>query len=570
MQQQLQTSKLRKGKENIILSVCLNGRNDNYSDNFLKRFELSINFLAKNAHSLGELDHIEIIVTDWNSEIPLQSEIRLTPEGAKICRFISVAPKIAEKYNWEDTNFHSTRSINVGFRRGRGEYILFMPSDILVTESVLLQLLRVLRGETHTNFDPKKVFLLGPRKYLPVDFDAEWSMDEFGFLNNYLTFCSVYLKYGEANIHGLNCGSGLQILHRDVLHHIRGVNEDMGGWGLSDIESGLRVNINYPIVNLDFCGIVVYDFFATDSMNKRKLRRGNKADFFSLYINDENWGLANYDFPIRQGEYHQESEVDPLLLKKSVAETRETIFQKSLTNHKLRMVLVSAFCNNKRRLILESYYYPLAWYALNQKRIRYLEFGNHNKMLYMVPAMFNISSEIYIIQPLVDGRTDTVSSRDVIKKATNLYEAKHYGHVRFVPGDPNTALTRLRDSFIGNMSFNLVFFDPDYLGEHWMPIFKELLDYIPPDGCLVVASKSYRNIQDMDKVVHEIWTPCGGLISEKLRTGLFINGQGDVTPDGLGEIETNWRRKRISKLFILWQRTQVSIGQFLGRLGVKP
>ena len=51
-----------------LLSMVVMGRNDDYMGNFKYRLSTCINYVARNLKKLGRLDHVELMVTDWNSE----------------------------------------------------------------------------------------------------------------------------------------------------------------------------------------------------------------------------------------------------------------------------------------------------------------------------------------------------------------------------------------------------------------------------------------------------------------------------------------------------------------------
>ncbi len=82
-----------------ILSICLSGRNDNYGYDFKRRFIRAMDFLAWSADRAGVPDKIEVVFTDWDSEVPLSKDIALTEKAAAMVRFIEVPPEIAKQMN---------------------------------------------------------------------------------------------------------------------------------------------------------------------------------------------------------------------------------------------------------------------------------------------------------------------------------------------------------------------------------------------------------------------------------------------------------------------------------------
>ena len=124
-------------KNEIILSICIVGRNDNYGKDFKRRLQQSVNFLAYSAEKAGVLSKIEILLTDWNSDIPLAEAVTFSPAAASIVKFIEVPLAIARKHNYGNTPFHTTKAINVALRRTSGKYVGMMPGDILISEFTL-------------------------------------------------------------------------------------------------------------------------------------------------------------------------------------------------------------------------------------------------------------------------------------------------------------------------------------------------------------------------------------------------------------------------------------------------
>ncbi len=67
-----------RGKNKIsmkkVISFILCSRNDNYMGNPVGRLEIALNYLAENVRLLGREESVEVIVTDWGSEKPLNRD----------------------------------------------------------------------------------------------------------------------------------------------------------------------------------------------------------------------------------------------------------------------------------------------------------------------------------------------------------------------------------------------------------------------------------------------------------------------------------------------------------------
>ena len=69
---------LNSGK---LLSLILCSRNDSYMGNSRWRLEVTLNLALINAKRANFLEDLEIIVSDWGSEIPLRDVLQLVPEA---------------------------------------------------------------------------------------------------------------------------------------------------------------------------------------------------------------------------------------------------------------------------------------------------------------------------------------------------------------------------------------------------------------------------------------------------------------------------------------------------------
>ena len=80
---------------NPLISLILCSRNDSYMGNSRWRLETSINLALLNAKDAKFLDKLEIVVSDWGSEVPLFEVLNLVPEAKDRVKFVHVPPYIA-------------------------------------------------------------------------------------------------------------------------------------------------------------------------------------------------------------------------------------------------------------------------------------------------------------------------------------------------------------------------------------------------------------------------------------------------------------------------------------------
>jgi len=294
-----------------LLSVCMAGRNDNYGCDFLRRFEQAANFLAYGAAKTGLADgRIEIVFVDWNSPTPLADAVKLSPAAKSLVKFIEVPPALAKRVCKSERNFHSALSMNVAFRRARGRYVGFMPSDILISPGSLLRLVALLEGKASPppSFQPEKSVLGVPRKFIPERCrDSElFSTNEL--IEKTLEANDLFLSY-EAPMRGLGGGYGIFLLPKELAVSLQGADENLDGWGLTDIDLAYRAALaGFPFANLSAFGINSYDFTPTRNAACQKAGRACSLPFqIKTRPNGADWGLAKEELKISRASQRESS-----------------------------------------------------------------------------------------------------------------------------------------------------------------------------------------------------------------------------------------------------------------------
>ncbi len=501
--------------DNKIISICLMGRNDDYAVNFKKRLELSINYLALNAKKINVLDAIEIILVDWNSDVALYKELELSKEACSITKTIIVPPKEAENYNFENSNFSHVYPINVGLRRASGKYLTMMPSDILISAYTLERIYRLLCLELDVCFDPEKVIMAAPRKFIPSAVEdvifskAPEKLDKFFLFNDW------YFE-NEIPHPGILGGHGVMIFHKSIFSHLKGLNENLGGWGLQDTEFGIRGNFYHPIINLSSLGIFVYDFKPSTRGLFEKLDRANSLDDITFDVNCNTWGMMEREF-----------ESVGLGNRASPLPTRVRIEEKDSCNN-----FITALGDNKKvfKLIFKNIHridnfciitYFLAKFSLYKKPLKYLEFGT-DRYYSKIISIINPLSELYFIP-------NSEESDSTFKNKYNFFintskHSKHMGWIRYIPGNPYSGLERLNKSFIGNMYFDLVLFNDIFDQEYGISLKEQIISYLPDKGVILFLA------ENQDKFINTIQNlenkyPADLLITnQKYKICIFVKG----------------------------------------------
>jgi hypothetical protein len=113
----------------MFLSFILCSRNDAYCGDSVGRLQTTINHLGNLAHEHACIDDVEIVLSDWASDIPLERAIVLNEHARRITRF-NYLPK--EKTSPFRTPFSEVLSLNAAARISKGSYLLRIDQDTLV------------------------------------------------------------------------------------------------------------------------------------------------------------------------------------------------------------------------------------------------------------------------------------------------------------------------------------------------------------------------------------------------------------------------------------------------------
>ena len=490
-----------------LLSFCFAGKNDNYGGRFVQRLANSINYLARNASKLGKLDQIEVVISDWGSITPLSEVLPLSEQGANISRFFHVPIEIAQHYSHKKTEFHGAMSINVALRRACGNYIICGSADILITEYSLSQLLKLISGELSTFFNTDNSCMGIRRKFIPNTFEDDDITNKFRRLERFIELADIH--QAVISFPGLFSGYGLLLLTRDMILNMRGTNERYNGWGGTDIELGLMFNSQHPLVDLSCLDIYVYDFQHETSQLQRRERNINIISEVKTKINDKNWGLNNVELPETQVQLKKDQNPNVTSSEIQVTPIYENKHSSNAYSEEWVQLLNSKFyqeCFLDLSSLLpeiKSYHYPLAWFAKTQKCFKYFEFEGGRGFGSVVISHINPAAELYITLP--PSSTNPENSDMIFpQKTSKMLSNMHKGHIWFIPGKPETAFDRIKDSFIGKMYFDLAIIDIDlFTDQERTSIIKQTFSYLSKNGAVIIHSKLSKQLALIKDYVNE-------------------------------------------------------------------
>lgn len=285
-----------------LLTILIPARNDNFMENFRYRLETTLNFAAKNAHELGLENEIEVLVTDWGSEVPLWQVLALTPQAKKITRFIIVPPAVAVATQ-ADSEFPIVLAQNAAIRRARGEFIMQTDSDVLITKDYLTRMFHVLRLPAGADGDVKKLFIYAQRRHIPWSVVSKSPSAEE--LESYAVTHHNEMVI-DSNPDFPWCATGMMGMHRDLWAECTGYDETLIHWGWMEIDLGLRLTTRYSYLNLtNAAAMTIYHmehYKGSDGSTSsgrvvtRKMNPNIKNNHYAP--NADSWGLAAYQLEI--------------------------------------------------------------------------------------------------------------------------------------------------------------------------------------------------------------------------------------------------------------------------------
>ncbi len=277
-----------------LLSLVICSRNDNYSGNSLYRLQTSLNYLAFQVTSLSRGSDVEIIVTDWGSQVPLRKVLKLTQEAARITSFLEVPPDLA-KDKQQDSPFAEVVANNAAIRRARGMYIGRIDQDTLVGRRFLSNFFKQVAGRPHSSTTLDSAFLFVGRRQVPLGFVRQ--SPSLDLVVSYIeSFRSILPYDGIAKRPWFDAGVGVVLMHRDLWHKCRGYDESLLYWGFMETDLGLRIGRRYSMINA--APMLTRDLFHLSHTTQRfKLTNRKKNARISPQTfapNDQNWGLMQY------------------------------------------------------------------------------------------------------------------------------------------------------------------------------------------------------------------------------------------------------------------------------------
>lgn len=462
-----------------LISFIVSGRNDNYMGNFTYRLTTCLNYIAHGAKKLGRLQDIEIMVTDWNSDIPLAEELPLSTVAAQISRFIYVPPVIATTAQLPNQVFFGACAVNTALRRATGEFLMLINADLLISHYSLRILLDLLAGKIDLPIDIAQTFFFGERHHIP--WQVVQHRPSLSKWDNYLLLHGGQLPLEQGHS-GLGTHLSAQLIHRDLWYESGAYNENFFYWGWADTELTLRLTQKYPWLHLSSLGIRLYDMEHWVENRRAPIDRNPYTVNSGIKVNNDNWGLGDYDLEIQQAKNIvevTESQQESYQLREweqTRAEVLAEMMGDRTTSHVEHIQQLLGITAPDQEVL-----YALAWYSLHHSPRIYLEFGAKQGYMAALVAGACPTVEFYGIESWQEDGGEPSPYY-----ATNMLGRVNYrGYARFITGDPVTALSRLQNSFIGEWVIDLALVRGDLFGVGVLEQLYSLIPALTSGGALV-------------------------------------------------------------------------------------
>ena len=294
----------------VLISLILCSRNDCYMGNSRWRLETSINLALLNAKKVDFLDKLEIIVSDWGSEIPLSDVLKIVPEAKGRVKFVHVPPDIA-KIEQKDSKFPEVIALNSAARRASGEYIGRIDNDTVVGAEFFRKFAELHINNPTDELDLKDSFLFVERRSVPYRI-SRLSLP-FSQINWFINTFRKFFKIESATDWGKEfwwSPVGIMMFHRDIWHACRGYDQRLIYWGWMEGDLALRLNQKHKIVEFSkYVGHDLYHLEHYSNLVEYKDRNGAatprkknipKLEGLNYTENSLSWGLENYNISIQE------------------------------------------------------------------------------------------------------------------------------------------------------------------------------------------------------------------------------------------------------------------------------
>jgi hypothetical protein len=439
-----------------LYSLVTFGRNDNYNPDFLYRLQTMLNFNARALEKIGRLGDVEFVVVDWGSAAPLREALALEAPAAAATSFLELSPETAARVSDTADGRNHPRAVNVGIRRAQGQFVGIQGADLLTTSASWRALLVALE-DLHDDYPAlSKAILQIPRRSVPWSFVARQpGLDRWE--RWLLTSSQATPNSPRSTFPAVGGGMGVIVLHRDLWHEAKGLEEIFAGWGYSDIDLVLRLSAHHPWIDAGTYGVACHKMeHAPHGLRGRLFKQsGNAITVNSQWITTSvasrfaDWGLPHLALDLKKAK------VAPTVSARDdwsegLPASAEVFFDSDVTRH-VRAALGRARYDQANLETL----HMLSWFGLRKYPVNYLEIGLREHFYVRAISTACLSADIYVLESEEKNRDGTMH-KAVDVCANLLWKWGHKGYFRACAGDLLANFKHLELSFIGPFDFETI------------------------------------------------------------------------------------------------------------------
>ena len=212
------------------------------------RLETSINLTVLNAKEANFLNNLEIIVSDWGSDVPLSDALILIPETRGVVKFVHIPQKVAI-VEQKDSKFPEVIALNTAARQATGEFIGRIDNDTIVGTDFFRNFLSLCNQNSSDSLDLDDSFLFVERRSVPFRISSKslplnqikWFVQTF---QNFLTV-ETATDWGKEFWHS---PVGIMMFNRDIWMAAQGYDESLIYWGWMEGDLALRLGQKHKII----------------------------------------------------------------------------------------------------------------------------------------------------------------------------------------------------------------------------------------------------------------------------------------------------------------------------------
>lgn len=284
-----------------LISLILCSRNDSYMGNSRWRLETSINLTVLNAKEANFLNNLEIIVSDWGSDVPLSDALVLIPETRGVVKFVHVPQKVAV-IEQKDSKFPEVIALNTAARHATGDFIGRIDNDTVVGAGFFRKFEQLHKNNPTDELDLADSFLFVERRSVPYRVSS-LSLP-LSQINWFIKTFSRFFKVESATDWGKEfwwSPVGIMMFHRDIWMATQGYDESLIYWGWMEGDLALRLGQKHKIIEFSkYVGHHLYHLEHYSNLTDYKDRNGaatprkkNQPKFNGLRyaVNSSSWGL---------------------------------------------------------------------------------------------------------------------------------------------------------------------------------------------------------------------------------------------------------------------------------------